>query len=82
VFEGDSLLVVESLNQGFPCLKNYGQIIKDTRVVLKSFHFSIVQHVKSHMLATLALSPLIKLCLVRSLSCAIHHIVMMEQVSY
>jgi hypothetical protein len=86
VFEGYSLLIVESLNQGFPCLKNYGQIIEETRVVLKSFYFSTVQYVKrgakqaAHMLATLTLSQLINCVLRGACPSAIHHIVMTEQV--
>jgi ribonuclease HI len=87
VFEGNSLLITESLNQCFPCLKNYGQIIEDTRVVLKSFHFFTVQHVKrganqaAHMLATLALSQLINCIWRGACPSVIHHIVMTEQVS-
>jgi ribonuclease HI len=84
VFEGDSFLIVKSLNQGFPCLKNYGQIIEDTQVVLKSFHFFTVQHVKrganqaAHMLATLALSQLINYVWRGACPSVIHHIVMTE----
>jgi ribonuclease HI len=60
VFEGDSLQVVQLVNNA-QCWNRYGQLLEDVRTFLAEFHFHVVQHVSleankvAHELAKLAI---------------------------